>query len=108
LTGFMSILRKSFFSGLLVAGCALAQISDGEFRGEVRDASNAVVPQAEKPGFKTEVFGPVILPLRAEFFNTLNHTNFGLRVNSIDSPSFGTITAAASARVIQVAVRLDF
>jgi hypothetical protein len=48
------------------------------------------------------------LQIRSEFFNALNHTNFGLPQTSIDSPAFGTITTAASARVIQLGVRLEF
>ena len=89
---------KRLFAGLLVAGAALAQTSGGVFRGEVRDASSAIIPQAKisirsndngteaiaesngeglyltptlipgsyvltatKPGFKTEIFGPVTL-----------------------------------------------
>ncbi len=46
--------------------------------------------------------------IRAEFFNGLNHTNFGLPQNSIDSPAFGTITNAAPAREIQLGARLEF
>ena len=48
------------------------------------------------------------LQIRAEFFNALNHTNLGLPVNSIDSPALGTITSAASARVIQLGARMEF
>jgi hypothetical protein len=48
------------------------------------------------------------LQIRSEFFNALNHTNFGLPVNSRDSPAFGTITSAAPARVIQIGARLEF
>ena len=48
------------------------------------------------------------LQIRAEFFNALNHTNFGLPQNSIDSPAFGTITTAAPAREIQLGARLEF
>ena len=48
------------------------------------------------------------LQFRAEFFNALNHTNFGLPQNSIDSPAFGTITSAAPAREIQFGARLEF
>jgi hypothetical protein len=48
------------------------------------------------------------LQIRAEFFNGLNHTNFGLPQNSIDSPAFGTITTAAPAREIQLGARLEF
>ena len=48
------------------------------------------------------------LQVRAEFFNALNHTNFGLPVNSIDSPAFGSITSAAPGREIQLGARLEF
>src|SRR6185503_3040159 len=48
------------------------------------------------------------LQIRSEFFNALNHTNFGLPVHSTDSPAMGTITSAASARVIQFGARLEF
>jgi hypothetical protein len=48
------------------------------------------------------------LQIRAEFFNGLNHTNFGLPQASIDSPAFGMITAAAPAREIQLGARLEF
>jgi hypothetical protein len=48
------------------------------------------------------------LQLRAEFFNALNHTSFGLPQNSIDSPAFGTIISAAPAREIQFGARLEF
>jgi hypothetical protein len=46
--------------------------------------------------------------IRAEFFNALNHTNFGLPVNSIDSPAFGSIVSAAPAREIQLGARVEF
>ncbi len=48
------------------------------------------------------------LQIRSEFFNTLNHTNLGVPVNSIDSPAFGTITSAAPGREIQLGARLEF
>jgi hypothetical protein len=48
------------------------------------------------------------LQIRSEFFNALNHTNFGLPVHSTDSPALGTITSAAPARVIQMGARLEF
>jgi hypothetical protein len=46
--------------------------------------------------------------IRAEFFNALNHTNFNLPVNSIDSPAFGSITSSDSARIIQLGARVEF
>ena len=48
------------------------------------------------------------LHIRSDFFNTLNHTNFGVPVNSIDSPAFGTITSAQPGREIQLGARLEF
>lgn len=38
---------KLFLLGFLTAGAAVAQISGGAFRGEVRDSSNAVVPRTQ-------------------------------------------------------------
>jgi hypothetical protein len=48
------------------------------------------------------------LQVRSEFFNALNHTNFGMPVHSTDSPALGSITSAGSARVIQLGVRMEF
>jgi hypothetical protein len=45
---------------------------------------------------------------RSEFFNSLNHTNLGLPVSTIDSPALGAITSAAPGRVIQLGARLEF
>jgi len=45
---------------------------------------------------------------RADFFNVLNHTNFGLPVSSIDSPAFGTIASAGPSREIQLGVWIEF
>ncbi|MGH9662831.1 MAG: carboxypeptidase-like regulatory domain-containing protein, partial [Bryobacteraceae bacterium] len=43
---YATIPRLCLIAILLFAGGAEAQISGGAFRGEVRDASNAVVPQS--------------------------------------------------------------
>jgi len=48
------------------------------------------------------------LQLRGEFFNALNHANFGLPQGSIDSPAFGAITSSAPARQIQLGARFEF
>jgi len=48
------------------------------------------------------------LQIRGEFFNLLNHAGFGVPVNSIDSPAFGSITSAAAGRTIQLGARLEF
>ncbi len=48
------------------------------------------------------------IQIRVEFFNALNRANFGLPVHSMDSPALGSITTAASARVIQLGARYEF
>ncbi|MGA2113943.1 MAG: hypothetical protein ABSH56_04240 [Bryobacteraceae bacterium] len=45
---------------------------------------------------------------RAECFNLLNHPNFGLPVNDLESPAFGQILQAGSPRLIQLAVKFVF
>jgi hypothetical protein len=51
----------------------------------------------------------VALQFRAEFFNALNHPNFGLPNGSIGSSAAGTITTVISnARQIQFALRLHY
>ena len=46
--------------------------------------------------------------IRWEVFNALNHTNLGVPIHSTDSPALGSITSAASARMIQLGARLEF
>jgi hypothetical protein len=46
--------------------------------------------------------------LRAEFFNFLNHANFGLPAHSAGVPAFGTITSATAGRSTQLAARIEF
>jgi hypothetical protein len=48
------------------------------------------------------------LQFRSEFFNILNHTNFGAPTADITSAAFGTIRAAYPARQIQFALKLMF
>jgi len=45
---------------------------------------------------------------RAECFNLLNHPNFGLPENDLESPAFGQILQAGSPRLMQLAVKLVF
>jgi hypothetical protein len=45
---------------------------------------------------------------RAECFNLLNHPNFGLPVNDLESPAFGQILQAGSPRLMQLAVKFVF
>ena len=46
--------------------------------------------------------------LRAEFFNLLNHANFGLPGATAGTPAFGVINTAAAARSSQLALRVEF
>ncbi|MFL6451403.1 MAG: hypothetical protein ACJ746_27560 [Bryobacteraceae bacterium] len=48
------------------------------------------------------------LQFRSEFFNVLNHTNFGYPTSDITSGSFGTIRTTYPPRQIQFALKLLF
>lgn len=48
------------------------------------------------------------IQLRGEFFNVFNHTQLGMPNATVTSPGFGQITSAASPRIIQLALRLQF
>jgi len=59
--------------------------------------------------FKIVRFGENIkLQIRPEFFNAFNRVNFGLPGSTVASPTYGVITSAAEARVIQLALGLAF
>ena len=49
------------------------------------------------------------LVFRAEFYNTLNHSQFGNPDSNFSSPTFGVITnTSVNARVGQLALKLEF
>jgi hypothetical protein len=50
----------------------------------------------------------MVLNFRGEFFNALNHTNFGLPGSTFGGPGFAVISSSGSARVIEVGARLAF
>ena len=45
---------------------------------------------------------------RGEFFNALNHTNFGNPGTVFGSPTFGVISSAGPARQIEAGARIVF
>lgn len=48
------------------------------------------------------------IQFRAECFNLLNHANFGLPENDLESPAFGQILQAGSPRLLQLALKLVY
>jgi hypothetical protein len=48
------------------------------------------------------------MQFRGEFFNALNHTNFGLPGHTFGGSGFGVISGAGPARQIQVGARIAF
>jgi hypothetical protein len=46
--------------------------------------------------------------LHAEFYNILNHPNFGVPNRTINQPTTGVITSAAAPRIIQLGLKLIF
>ncbi len=50
----------------------------------------------------------VRLQFRSEFFNVINHTNFGIPTTNFSSSSFGTIRSTYPARQIQFALKAIF
>jgi hypothetical protein len=45
---------------------------------------------------------------RAEFFNAFNHVNLGVPGTGFGSPTFGVISSAADARIIQMGLKITF
>jgi hypothetical protein len=56
----------------------------------------------------TAITERVNLQFRTEFFNALNHTNWGDPNTTFGTPQFGQIFGAASSREIQFSLRLEF
>ena len=136
-----SVAGRYLFGGALIASVAYGQISGAVFRGEIRDPSNSVVPQAKisirsndngtemiaesngdglyitptviagsytlsatKPGFETELFGPVTVQV-----NQIERVDFTLKLGaaseSVEVAASGEqLLSAASAEISQVIV----
>ncbi len=59
--------------------------------------------------FKRFAFGEARwLQFRADFFNAFNHANFSTGNQAVTSPTFGQITTATAARVIQTSLQIVF
>jgi hypothetical protein len=59
--------------------------------------------------FKSVRFGESVrLQIRPEFFNAFNRVNFGLPGSTVGTPTYGVITSASDARVIQLGAKLAF
>ena len=50
----------------------------------------------------------VAVQFRSEFFNVLNHSNFGLPTTDVTSSAFGTIRTTFPPRQIQFALKVLF
>jgi hypothetical protein len=77
-------------------------------RNILRGPGSTNVDMALSKSFRWEARASRRLQIRSEFFNTLNHTNLGLPIHTMDSPAVGTITSAAPGRIIQLSARFDF
>jgi hypothetical protein len=55
-----------------------------------------------------QIHEDIRLQFRSEFFNVLNHTNFGIPDTKTTDAAFGTIRSTYPARQIQFALKLLF
>jgi len=54
------------------------------------------------------IFKESVFQLRGEAFNVLNHTNYNTANTTFTSTTFGTVTGAREARILQIAGKLTF
>ena len=82
----------------------------GEFGNEGRNAIRGPgIEDVDLSLFKYfELSERMRLQFRAECFNSLNHPNFGLPENDLQSPEFGQILQAGPPRLFQLALKLLF
>lgn len=79
-------------------GTAGRNILSGPWQDTVSLSLFRIVPIKER----------IRLQIRGEFFNLLNRVNFGLPGSTVNTPTYGVISSAGDARVIQLAMRLAF
>lgn len=91
---------------------AFVEVPQGQYR-----VGNAPVGDIAGPGqqvWNLSLFKNFTLPekakmqFRAEAFNVFNHTNFTNIATTLGNHNYGQVTAAGNARVLQLALRLDF
>ena len=82
----------------------------GQFGNEGRNVVRGPgIEDVDLSLFKYFNFGERMrLQFRAECFNLLNHPNFGLPENDLQSPAFGQILQAGPPRLLQLAVKFIF
>jgi Carboxypeptidase regulatory-like domain/TonB dependent receptor/TonB-dependent Receptor Plug Domain len=94
-----------------LASIAISQASGAQVRG-----GNFRRDEVRQPGYEDldasllktfAITESVLFQLRMDTFNTLNHTNLGNPVSTINSSTFGELTTA-TARSVQIGGRLTF
>jgi hypothetical protein len=88
---------------------AFAQPEPGEFGNSGRSILRAPgINRLDLSLFKNFFIGPSTLQLRLEAFNALNHTQWSGVSQNISSPTFGRVTSARDARIVQLGVKFLF
>jgi len=77
-------------------------------RNLLRAPGSETLDAAVSRAFVLGADGRSKMRIRGEFFNALNHANFGMPAHSVDSPAIGSITSAAPGRTIQLSARMEF
>jgi hypothetical protein len=86
------------------------QTQAGQFGNEGRNVVRGPgIEDVDLSLFKSFAVGETRrVQFRAECFNLLNHANFGLPENDLESPAFGQILQAGPPRLLQLAVKFVF
>ena len=91
---------------------AFAQVPAGQYRPGNAPVGDIVGPGSEIWNlslFKNfQIANSAVMQFRAESFNTFNHTNFTGIATTLAQTNYGQVTAAGSARVLQLALKIHF